>query len=266
MINYQKAEKEFNKYLLNYDLEDGKINLKKVHTFGVVLCSEYIARELGLDDENIELAKVIALLHDIARFEQAKEFSDFRDYTTLDHAELGVKILFEDGLIKKFVEDRKYDNIILKAIKNHNKLAIEELLDEDELLHAKIIRDADKTDNFRGKSVDSFKDMFNSSIEVLEQADITDKIYNDFMSNKTIISSERITDMDHWVSYIAFIFDYNYTPGLQYIKDNDYINKVIDRIDYKNIDTKVKIENIRKYAYEYIDNRLSNDKVKIKRR
>lgn len=259
MINFTKVEQSFKKYLENYDLNDGKIRLKFIHTYGVVTLSEYIAKDLNLSKEDIELAKLIALLHDIARFEQAKEFGDFRDYATLDHAELGVKILFEENLIREFIEEDTYDNIILKAIKNHNKLAIEEGLTERELLHAQIIRDADKTDNFRGKSTDTFEDMFNSSIEKLENSTITDKIYNDFMSNKTIISSERVTDMDHWVSYIAFIFDYNFNSGLKYILEKDYINIIIDRINYKVEDTKIKMENIRKYALDYINNRLKSN-------
>ena len=258
MIDYQKAELAFKEYLQNYDLFDGKIKLKTIHTYGVVQSSEYIAKDLNLSEEDIELAKLIALLHDIARFEQAKEFGDFRDYETLDHAELGVKILFEDNLIRKFIENNAYDSIILKAIKNHNKLAIEDGLTERELLHAKIIRDADKTDNFRGKATDRFEDMFNSTIEKVENSTISDKIYNDFLSNKTIVSSERITDMDHWVSYIAFIFDYNFNSGLKYIKEKDYINILVDRINYKVEDTKNKMEIIRKHAINYIDNRLNN--------
>ena len=129
------------------------IDLKIRHTYGVVELSEYIVKDLKLSDEDISLAMLIGLLHDIARFEQAKEYGDYRDYVTLDHADLGVKILFEDGLIRKFVNDNKYDSIIMKAIKNHNKLCIDETdMNDRELLHAKIIRDADKTDNFRVKT------------------------------------------------------------------------------------------------------------------
>lgn len=259
MINFSKADKAFKEYLQNYDLNDGKIQLKATHTYGVVTLSEYIAKDLNLSEEDIELAKLIALLHDIARFEQAKEYSDFCDYKNLDHAELGIKFLFEDKLIRKFIKEDTYDNIILKAIKNHNKLAIEEGLNERELLHTQIIRDADKTDNFRGKSIDKFEDMFNSSKEKLENSTISDKIYKDFMNNKTIVSSERETDMDHWVSYIAFIFDYNFNSGLKYIKEKDYINILVDRIDYKVKDTKDKMQKIREYAINYIDNRLNNN-------
>lgn len=256
MINFKKALKEFQEYLKDYDLNLGMIQLKVRHTYGVVALSEYIANDLKLSEEDVELAKLIALLHDIARFEQAKEFGDYRDYKTFDHAELAVKILFEDNLIRKFIADDKYDNIILKAIKNHNKLAIDDELNEKELLHAQIIRDADKTDNFRVKANDRFEDIFNSSIEKLENDTISEKIYNDFMNNKIIISSERVTDMDCWVSYIAFIFDYNFNSGLKYIKENDYINILVDRIEYKNKDTKDKMENIRKHALQYIEERI----------
>ena len=59
----------FKEYLKDYDLENGSIKLKIKHTYEVVNKSEYIAKGLELDKENIELAKVIALLHDIGRFE-----------------------------------------------------------------------------------------------------------------------------------------------------------------------------------------------------
>lgn len=256
MINFNKAKKEFKKYLNNYDLNDGMIKLKVRHTYGVVLLSEYIAKDLNLSEEDVELAKLIALLHDIARFEQAKEFGDYRDYKNVDHADSAVKILFEDNLIRNFIEEDKYDSIILKSIRNHNKLKIEDNLNKRELLHAKIIRDADKTDNFRVKATDSFEDIFNSSKEKLENDIITDKIYNDFMSNKIIINSERKTDLDCWISYIAYIFDYNFLSGLKYIKEKNYINILVDRIDYKNIDTKNKMEEIRKHAINYIEKKF----------
>ncbi len=255
-MNFSEAQKEFQKYLQDYDLNNGMIQLKIRHTYGVIKQSEYIAKDLMLAEEDVELARLIALLHDIARFEQIKEFGDYTDYKTVDHAELAVKILFEDNLIRKFIKEDKYDNIILKAIKNHNKLKIEEGLSGKELMHSQIIRDADKTDNFRVKANERFEDILNSSREKLENGLITDKIYDDFMNGKSIITSEIKTDMDCWVSYLAFIFDYNFTSGLKIIKENDYINILVDRIEYKNQDTKLKMEQIRKHALIYIDERI----------
>ena len=122
MIDLKKALKNFKEYLNNYDLNDPKIKLKAVHTYGVMDLSEYIARDLNLDEENLKLAQLIALLHDIARFEQLKQFGMYEDYITFDHGDLAVKILFEDGLIRNFIEDSRYDNIILKAIKDEQLL------------------------------------------------------------------------------------------------------------------------------------------------
>ena len=144
MINLRKAQESFKEYLKDYDIEDGNIKLKIRHTYEVVNKSEYISKGLGLNQENIELAKLIALLHDIGRFEQVKQTNDFLDSKDFDHANYGVKVLFEDNLIRKFIENNKYDNIIKEAIYNHNKYKIEENLNDAELLHSKIIRDADK--------------------------------------------------------------------------------------------------------------------------
>ena len=258
LIDYNQARKEFNKYVSNYDYNDSKIKLKIIHTFGVVKMSEYIARDLKLTDEDIELAKLIALLHDIGRFEQAKVFSSFNDYETMDHAEYGVRILFEEGLIRKFIETDKYDQIIKLAILNHNKYAIEEGLKEKELLHAKIIRDADKTDNFRVKAEEDF-DAINSNLSKhsLENDRITDKIYDRFMNKKPIINNERETTMDMWVSHLAFIFDYNFNSGLKYIEEHNYINVLVDRLNYNNPKTKEQMEKIRSLSIKFIEEQIN---------
>lgn len=257
MIDFEQAKIAFKEYLKDYDSQYGKIELKIRHTYGVVKASEYITSKLLLNKEDIELAKLIALLHDIGRFEQIKQFDCFIDNKNIDHAELGNEILFEKNLIRKFIKDKQYDNIISKAILNHNKLAIENNLNERELLHAKIIRDADKLDNFRVKSEEDFENIIdNANREELENSMISEKIFNDFMSSKVIISQDRKTYLDFWVSFIAFIFDFNFMPGLEYIKEKDYINTIVNRLDYKNEDTKQKMEKIRKHALQYIENKV----------
>ena len=257
MIDFKHAVSAFKKYLENFDSQYGKIDLKIRHTYGVVKASEYIANKLNLSNEDIELAKLIALLHDIGRFEQIRQSDSFIDNKNMDHAILGNDILFKDNLIRDFIEDTQYDNIISKAILNHNRLYIEDGLTERELLHAKIIRDADKTDNFRVKAEEDFENIIdNSSKDILENDIISENIFNDFMNSKIIVREDRKTHMDFWVSYIAFIFDYNYKFGLEYIKEMNYINVIVDRLDYKNIDTKQKMEKIRKHALEFIDKRI----------
>ena len=256
-MDFELAKKSFQEYLKNYDTNDGSIALKIKHTYEVVKKSEYIANGLRLDKENIELAKIIALLHDIGRFEQIKEFEEFND-KKIEHAEFGVKVLFDNGLIRKFIEENKYDNIIYKAIYNHNKYKIEENLNEKELLQCKIIRDADKLDNFRVKEKDKLEDMFPKiyNEKTINYETISEKVYEDFMQHKCIKLEDRKTIIDYWVCVIAFIFDLNFNISLQYVKENNYIDILVNRIEYKNDTTKQKMEDIRKCAKEYIDDRI----------
>ena len=259
MINLEKAKEEFLKYTNGYNQENERVSLKINHTYGVINASEYIAKKLNLDEENIELAKIIALLHDIGRFEQARVYNNFEDYNTFDHAQIGVDILFNGNFIRKFIKEEKYDSIIYKAILNHNKYKIDENLNEIEELHAKILRDADKLDNFRVKQVQSLKLLCNVEKEdEIGQTIITEKLYNDFINHRTIISSERITPMDFWISYIAFIFDINFIPSFEYIKEKNYITNLVDRIKYINTDTISKMKKIEECAVKYIEDNIKN--------
>ena len=253
-MNFELAQVAFNKYVNNFNVKDGPTALKIRHTYEVIKKSEYIAIGLGLDKDDIELAKLIALLHDIGRFQQIEKYNNFND-DKIDHAEFGVKILFEDNLIRNFIETSKYDDIIYKAILNHNKFQIEENLNEKELLHCKIIRDADKLDNFRVKKEDKFEDMFPNiyNSDTVNYESISSKVYEDFMKHKCIRLEDRKTIIDYWVCILAFIFDLNFDISLKYVKKNNYIDILIDRIEYKNETTKQKMECIRKCAKDYLD-------------
>ena len=67
MINYTFAREIFESYLNDYDRTDDKVRLKIIHTYGVVGQAAGIARRMRLSDEDTELAKLIALLHEIGR-------------------------------------------------------------------------------------------------------------------------------------------------------------------------------------------------------
>lgn len=259
MIDIVKSENEFKKYLEQYDQNDEMVKAKIVHTYDVVNCSEILAKNLKLSQEDAELSKLIALLHDIGRFEQASSNAVLYDKAELvmNHALYGVKVLFEDGLIRNFIQTDAYDNVIYKAIENHNKLKIEDGLNEKELLHAKLIRDNDKTGNIVRNRVRDFKVFLGTNdLDILENEIISYQVFEDFMNKKTIDIKHRKTALDRWIGCIAFVFDYNFKESLQYLYDNNYINELFDRINYKNPDTKNKIEIMQKFANEYIEEKI----------
>ena len=52
---------------------------------------------------------------------------------------------------------------------------------------------------------------------------------------------------------MAFIFDFNFDESLMYLRENDLINICFNRINYKNPDTIIKINNMRNLVNEYVD-------------
>ena len=123
---------------------------------------------------------------------------------------------------------------------------------KDEILHCKIIRDADKLDSFRAKTVSDVYTNGKYYKKDIEYSVISDKIYNDFMNEKTILSKDRKTGLDIWVSYIAFIFGLYFKESLEVVRNKDYINILVDRFNYKNSVAKIQMENIRNKANNYI--------------
>ena len=256
-MNYENAKNNFKKYLNdNYDINDKKVSRKIEHTFNVVENAKYLCEFLKLDETNTELAMIIALLHDIGRFDQAKIMKTFReDITNFDHATLGVKILFEKGEIVKYIDNKEYYPIIEKAIGNHSKYILDETgMSNIEILHCKIIREADKIDSFRSKLVDDIYTIANITKDELENSKVTEKVYNTFKEHKTIYSKDRQTGLDIWVSYIAFIFGLEYKGSFELINKNDYLNKLFNRFEYKA--DKKTMEELKKCAFDYLNEKL----------
>ena len=79
MIDRQRVVKEFNSYVLGYDMFDERIQLKKEHTFHVAKNCEEIAKNSGFSKEDIDIAWLSGILHDIGRFEQIRRMNTFHD-------------------------------------------------------------------------------------------------------------------------------------------------------------------------------------------
>ena len=92
MIDITKSKIEFAKYAKNYDINNDKIRLKVAHMERVSKTSKDLATKLHLSEEDIQLAELIGLLHDIGRFEQLKKFNTFIDKNSINHGKFGAEI------------------------------------------------------------------------------------------------------------------------------------------------------------------------------
>ncbi len=257
MIDIVKAKKAFAEYTKDYNPEDPKIRIKITHIQRVSQASQYIARALGLPKEEVLLAELIGLLHDIGRFEQVKLYHTFLDKVSVDHAEEGVKILFEDGLIRKFIEDPSYDEIIRKAILNHNRLQIEEGLNEQELLHAKIIRDADKMDIFEVITTEPLEHNVAFPDKPIAEAVVTPSVWENFKRAEPIRYADMQSNIDHILVWITYVYDLNFAVTLEKIKEKVYIEKLVSMVDFKMPETKEVMKQVYETVKNYIETKCS---------
>lgn len=259
MIDIVKAKKYFKEYVSKYDVLDSRIKLKIIHINHVSENSKQIAKFLDLSKEEQDLAELIGLLHDIGRFEQLRIYGTFSDKVSINHAEKGVEILFKDNIIRNFIEDTTYDDIIYKAVKNHNLLKIEEnLLSKEELLHSKIIRDADKLDIFRVFLESKLEDCVHLETEDVSKEILSEEYFEDFSKQKLLLYANIKTNMDFMVACLSYIYDFNFVDTLKIVKEKDYINKIIKKIDAKDPYTKEKLDEIGVMAMNFINKRINN--------
>lgn len=254
MIDIEHAKNVFMEYVKEYDINDGKIALKVNHILRVTEISNKIAKSLNLSEEDVSLATLIGLLHDIGRFEQVRRYNTFNDYESINHGEYGVKVLFEDGLIEKFNVDEKYYRVIRLAILNHNRNAIEDGLSEEELLQCKIIRDSDKLDIFEVLLTDKCINTY--GCESLENETFTDEIVREFFEDHIIDYKNRKTKGDIWISHIAYVFDFNFESSYVILKEKEYLIKLCHMANFKDEETKKTAMNIIDKSDEYIAKKI----------
>ena len=257
MIDINSVKHKLDNYIGNYDINDPQIRIKKEHINRVSSLSEKLARKLNLSDEDILLAQLIGLLHDIGRFEQIKRYHTFIDKNSVDHGLLGVKILFEDGLIRDLIDTNKYDSIIKKAILNHNKDQIDSNMSDIEYLHSQIIRDADKTDILYLSSLDN-DDFAMFETDNLEKEIISYSVYKDLINNYKIDYNNINSKADIVLCHFAYVFDYNFVEMIEFIEHERYIDKLYNRISFDDYNSKEMFDKSYRLVKSYMNYRKND--------
>ncbi len=141
----------FTAYINTFRTSDGNLapmlQLKLTHTLHVVKDAQRIMQDEAWDASARLEGQACALLHDIGRFSQFREFGSFRDSESVDHAQRGVEIIQSLNLLEGVPPPTAQR--IIEAVKWHNKKALPEDLDGATAALGHLVRDADKLDIFR---------------------------------------------------------------------------------------------------------------------
>ncbi len=239
----------FERYTDDFDHTNLQIRNKICHSWHVAENCERIAGKLNAD---VNLAWFIGVIHDIGRFEQIRQIQGYTDSESLDHAGVGRRVLFDDGMIRQFVEDDSADEIISKAVLYHNRYALPDDLTQEELLYCNMIRDADKIDNFRGFHENDFYSFHERTPEEVQSSVISDAIVDCFRLHQTIPFKLIQTAADFFLLPYALYFGIVYPPSLALAGEQGNYHKMLE-FRFQNPVNAEKFETIKAEISAYME-------------
>lgn len=121
--------------------------LKIDHTLKVLDVATAICQGEGLTGDMALATRLAALLHDVGRFPQYREYRTFRDRDSVNHAKLSVRHLLREKLLEG-VPGHIW-RLVLGAVYLHNTRLLPATLPPELLQAAQIVRDSDKLDIMR---------------------------------------------------------------------------------------------------------------------
>jgi HD superfamily phosphodiesterase len=260
---FRELKAWFSAYVKSFQSENPEhqrnLDLKKDHTKRV--CDEIreIGNSLALNEEELRLAETIALLHDIGRFEQYQRYKTFSDIKSEDHAALGIKLLYENGVLSGL--DPSTRELILSAISNHNRAKLPEGVTEKCLFFTKLLRDADKLDILR--VVTDYYQRRNEphnaalELELPDSSEISDKICADLMAEKSPDVKYVKTLNDFKLLQMGLIYDVNFQRTFQLIQERRYLEIIRDVLPHSE-----KIRNVYSTLRSYLEKNCRSDAFK----
>jgi putative nucleotidyltransferase with HDIG domain len=224
----------FDGYVRSFRSDDRElqrnIEMKEKHTLRV--CDEILSlgEELGLHNGDLQLAEVLALFHDVGRFEQYAYYRTFVDRDSEDHAALGVKILKENEVLVGL--DNRTRNLILRSISYHNRATLPLEETEECLFCTKLLRDADKldiwkvvTDYYRRKN---WRRNVAIELGLPDTPGISDAVYKSLMREEIINAGHLNNLNDFKLLQVGWIYSINFAPTFDRIEERKYLDIIRD--------------------------------------
>ena len=216
-----------------------------------------MAKELDLSDEQMRLAEVIALFHDIGRFEQFVLYLTYYDPQSVNHCLLGLEVLRKTKVLDEV--DGPQRQLIEKAIEYHGLKELPTDLDGDCVLFSKLIRDADKidalytmTDCYRQYADDP--QGFDLELELPDEPGYSDGVLDGLLHGRRVDYSELRTLNDMKLCLLGWVYDVNFVPTLKRIKQRRFLEILVDFLP-KTED----IKRVKDKIFEHVDFRISQE-------
>jgi len=224
----------FRDYVESFNVEDDytrqNIEIKKVHTASVCQNILGICNSLNLEEEKCFIAEAAGLFHDVGRFEQLEKYRTFNDSTSENHAEMGIRVVERKKVFSRLPE--RECEMIIKAIRCHNRLEIPNNEDSETLLYIKMVRDADKLDILEILTTYYFSKENGSNpaldIDLPVDSSYSEAVMQDIFNNRPVNIQNAVTATDFKLLQIGWLFDINFEYTMNRIREKQYMEKRLD--------------------------------------
>lgn len=212
--------------------DDRNIALKETHTRCVRNNMQRLCASLNLGEEDRSIADLIALFHDIGRFEQYRTYRTFSDRTSVNHALLGVRVLARNRVFAGLSFETR--RIVLRAIAFHNAAEIPSTVKGADRLFMQLIRDADKldiwrvvTDYYHRKDGSPNKTV---ELDLPNTAQWSSNILNALMNRRFARIADMRTLNDFKLLQIGWVFDLNFAESFRILREQRYIEAIAETL------------------------------------
>ena len=257
----EKFKVWFDDYVAGFYGDDEFINanikLKDEHSRRT--CQEMLelADELGLSASQRRTAEVIAILHDIGRFEQFVKYRTYNDPRSVNHCLLGLEVLRPTKVLEQLEDEER--QLVERVIEYHGLMELPAGLDGECLLFSKLLRDADKLDIFYVVT-DYYKQYrddpegFKLEVELPDEPGYSAEVVEGILSEQRIDYSQLRTWNDMKLCQVGWVYDINFAPTLKRIRQRRFLEKMFDFLPVTE-----DIKKVRQKIFEYVDSRIAQE-------
>jgi len=208
------------------------MDLKKEHTLRVCRAAADIGGDLKLSSDDLCIAEIAALLHDIGRFDQYRQYRTFSDFKSVNHADLGVEVIKAEHVLGGL--ETASAEIIISAVGYHNRMTLPDNEEARSLLFLKLLRDADKvdiwrvvTDYYRNGGVKKNKTI---ELDLPDTPQISAQVYRSLMNGHLVNMADVKTLNDFKLLQIGWVYDLNYPRAFQIVREKGYLKMIRDSL------------------------------------
>ncbi|MCI6148325.1 MAG: HD domain-containing protein [Collinsella sp.] len=226
----------FRTYTDAYDAANPRIALKIEHTYHVAEACDAVARKQDWAPQDIDLAWLCGLLHDMGRFEQLRRWDTFKDAESMSHAKLGLEVLFGKNpadapaatSIRDFIDSPAEDELIRASIAYHSDFRLPAQLDERTRCFCDIVRDGDKIDIMRTIADSTVDTILKVDEDAFLASHFSAPTLAAFDEHRCVARDERDEPADYLVGLICFMFELVYPASRALAREQGDIYRLLD--------------------------------------